>query len=50
MKIIIQMILLIILISACSMKKEQGQYDELFSNKGKWVPVNSQNIEQEDKE
>lgn len=47
---IIQMILLIILISACSMKKEQGHYDELFSNKGKWVPVNSQNIGQKGKE
>lgn len=44
----IQMILIAILISACSTKKNNN-YDEFFGDKGEWIPVNSQkNIEEKE--
>lgn len=49
MRTIALMVLLAILTSGCSVKNQQkGQYDELFSDKGEWIPINSQKIQQEE--
>ena len=35
-----------ILVSRCAKHSTQGKYDDLFSNKGEWVEINSQQIKE----
>lgn len=38
---------MLILVSGCAKHStSQGKYDDLFSNKGEWVEINSQQIKE----